>query len=92
MGAVEHAKARVLGQHALQAAREAGRLAVAEHDDRRRALLVLRRGLRLAGLCLALGMRLRPRKPEEHDKQPGAPGSARAAENPNPPLHGVVPL
>ena len=48
MGAVEHAKARVLGQHALQAAREAGRLAVAEHDDRRRALLILRRGLRLA--------------------------------------------
>ena len=53
MGAVEHAKARVLGQHALQAAREAGRLAVAEYDDSRRALLVLRRGLRLA-LCLAV--------------------------------------
>ena len=91
MGAVEHAKARVLGQHALQAAREAGRLAVAEHDDSRRALLVLRRGLPLA-LCLALGMRVRPRKPEEHDKQPGAPGSARAAKTANPPLHGVVPL
>ena len=79
MGAIEHAKARVLGQNALQAARQAGRLAVAEYDDSRRALLVLRRGLPLA-LCLALGMRVRPREPEEHDKQPGAPGSARAAK------------
>src|SRR3954451_22599654 len=88
MGAIEYAKAGVLGQHALQAAREAGRLAVAEYDDSRRGLLVLRRGLPLAlclALCLALGMRVRPRKPEEHDKQPGAPGSARAAKTANPP-------
>ena len=94
MGAVEHAKARVLRQHALQAAREAGRLAVAEHDDRRRVLLILRRGLRRGqrlARCLTLGVRQRPRKPEEHDKQPGEPGPARAAEHSDPPLHGVVP-
>ena len=35
MGAVDDAVARVLDQHALQAQRQALRLAVAEHDDRR---------------------------------------------------------
>ena len=91
MGAVEHAKARVLGQHALQAARKAGGLAVAEHDDRSAGSVDLAPGP-APGPVSDLGMRLRPRKPEEHDKQPGAPGSARAVENPNPPVHGVIPL
>ncbi len=84
VGAVEHAETRILGQHALQAAGEAGGLTIAEHDDGRRGRYVLCLGLRL-------GLRLRRRNSEEHDKQPGAHGAARAGENPNPPLHGVIP-